>query len=112
MAVGRVSPNPEGNGRIVVNLPNDPDLISTLESNKVDIVVLPQSDDNVWVRALSTLLIPVLLLVVLFFVLRRAQNGPGHGHELWQVRGSGADGARKPRSPSVMWPALSRPSWN
>ena len=70
--------DPEGNGQIVVNLPNDPDLINTLETNKVDIVVLPQSDDSVWVRALSTLLIPVLLLVVLFFVLRRAQNGPGN----------------------------------
>ncbi|MEB3313127.1 MAG: ATP-dependent zinc metalloprotease FtsH3, partial [Cyanobacteriota bacterium] len=69
--------DPEGNGQIIVNLPNDPDLISTLETNNVDIVVLPQSDDNVWVRAFSTLLIPVLLLVVLFFVLRRAQNGPG-----------------------------------
>jgi cell division protease FtsH len=70
--------DPEGNGQVVVNLPNDPELISTLETNNVDIVVLPQSDDSVWVRAFSTLLIPVLLLVVLFFVLRRAQNGPGN----------------------------------
>jgi cell division protease FtsH len=69
--------DPAGNGQIVVNLPNDPELISTLEQNNVDIAVLPQSDDSVWVRALSTLLIPILLLVVLFFVLRRAQNGPG-----------------------------------
>ncbi|HEY9762276.1 MAG TPA: ATP-dependent zinc metalloprotease FtsH3 [Trichocoleus sp.] len=69
--------DPEGNGQIIVNLPNDPELIDTLESNNVDIVVMPQSDDSVWVRAFSTLLIPVLLLVVLFFVLRRAQNGPG-----------------------------------
>ncbi|WP_315865624.1 ATP-dependent zinc metalloprotease FtsH3 [Leptolyngbya sp. BL0902] len=69
--------DPAGNGQIIVNLPNDPELISTLETNNVDIVVLPQSDDSVWVRAFSTLLIPVLLLVVLFFVLRRAQNGPG-----------------------------------
>jgi len=70
--------DPAGNGQIIVNLPNDPELISTLETNNVDIVVLPQSDDSVWVRAFSTLLIPVLLLVVLFFVLRRAQNGPGN----------------------------------
>ncbi|WP_347239331.1 ATP-dependent zinc metalloprotease FtsH3 [Phormidium sp. FACHB-1136] len=69
--------DPAGNGQIIVNLPNDPELISTLETNNVDILVLPQSDDSVWVRAFSTLLIPVLLLVVLFFVLRRAQNGPG-----------------------------------
>jgi cell division protease FtsH len=69
--------DPDGTGQVIVNLPNDPDLIDTLEANNVDIVVLPQSDDSVWVRAFSTLLIPIMLLVVLFFVLRRAQNGPG-----------------------------------
>ncbi|MBD0336253.1 MAG: ATP-dependent zinc metalloprotease FtsH3 [Cyanobacteria bacterium Co-bin13] len=69
--------DPEGNGQVIVNLPNDPELIDILEDNSVDIVVLPQSDDSVWVRAFSTLLIPIMLLVVLFFVLRRAQNGPG-----------------------------------
>jgi cell division protease FtsH len=69
--------DPEGNGQVIVNLPNDQELINTLETNNVDIVVLPQSDDSVWVRAFSTLLIPVLLLGVLFFVLRRAQSGPG-----------------------------------
>lgn len=63
--------------RITVNLLSDPDLIKTLTANDVDISVLPQNDDSVWVRVLSTLLIPFLLLVVLFFVLRRAQNGPG-----------------------------------
>ncbi|NET35732.1 MAG: ATP-dependent metallopeptidase FtsH/Yme1/Tma family protein [Cyanothece sp. SIO1E1] len=69
--------NPDGNGKVVVNLPNDPELIDTLTQNNVDIIVLPQSDDSVWVRVLSTLLIPFLVLVVLFFVLRRAQSGPG-----------------------------------
>jgi len=64
-------------GQVTVNLPNDPDLISTLERNNVDIRVFPQNDDSVIVRLFSTLLIPVLLLVVLFFVLRRAQSGPG-----------------------------------
>jgi len=71
-------PDPQGNGQIVVNLPSDPDLIDILERNNVDIVVMPQNDDSVWVRAFSTLLIPVLLLVVLFFILRRAQSGPGN----------------------------------
>lgn len=70
--------DPQGNGQVVVNLPSDPELIDILEDNNVDIVVLPQSDDSVWVRAFSTLLIPILLLVVLFFVLRRAQSGPGN----------------------------------
>ncbi|NEQ44768.1 MAG: ATP-dependent metallopeptidase FtsH/Yme1/Tma family protein [Leptolyngbya sp. SIOISBB] len=70
--------DPSGSGQVTVNLPNDPELISTLETNDVDIAVFPQNDDSVLVRLFSTLLIPVLLLVVLFFVLRRAQSGPGN----------------------------------
>lgn len=69
--------NPDGTGRVTVNLPNDPELIDILTANNVDIAVQPQQDENVWARVLSTLLIPFLLLVVLFFVLRRAQSGPG-----------------------------------
>ncbi len=60
-----------------VDLLPDPDLLDTLTNNNVDISVSPQTDDNVLVRILSTLFIPFLLLIVLFFVLRRAQNGPG-----------------------------------
>lgn len=63
--------------RYTVNLPNDPDLIDILSKNGVDISVLPQSDDSFWFRALSSLFFPVLLLVGLFFLLRRASNGPG-----------------------------------
>ncbi|HIK56214.1 MAG TPA: ATP-dependent zinc metalloprotease FtsH3 [Synechococcales cyanobacterium M55_K2018_004] len=63
--------------KATVNLANDPDLLNILQTSGVDISVSPQTDDNVWARVLSTLLIPFLLLVVLFFVLRRAQNGPG-----------------------------------
>ncbi|MEM6433667.1 MAG: ATP-dependent zinc metalloprotease FtsH3 [Cyanobacteria bacterium P01_D01_bin.115] len=70
--------DPESSSQVTVNLPNDPDLINTLETNNVDIVVFPQTDDSALVRLFSTLLIPVLLLVVLFFVLRRAQSGPGN----------------------------------
>ncbi|XGV99898.1 MAG: ATP-dependent zinc metalloprotease FtsH3 [Leptolyngbya sp. BL-A-14] len=67
----------DGNNRVVVNLPNDPELINILTSNKVDISVLPQTDDGFWLKALSSLFFPVLLLVGLFFLLRRAQSGPG-----------------------------------
>jgi cell division protease FtsH len=67
----------EDGRKIAVNLPPDPELLDILSRNGVDISVSPQADDNVWVRVLSTLLIPFLLLVVLFFVLRRAQGGPG-----------------------------------
>ncbi|VEP14860.1 protease, ATP-dependent zinc-metallo [Hyella patelloides LEGE 07179] len=66
----------EGNP-ILVNLPNDPQLIDILMDNQVDIAVLPQGDEGVWFRALSSLFFPVLLLVGLFFLLRRAQSGPG-----------------------------------
>lgn len=67
----------EDGKKATVNLLSDPELLDILTTNKVDISVSPQADDNVWARVLSTLLIPFLLLVVLFFVLRRAQNGPG-----------------------------------
>lgn len=61
----------------VVTLVNDPDLINTLTTKGVDISVLPQTDEGFWFKALSSLFFPVLLLVGLFFLLRRAQNGPG-----------------------------------
>ncbi|MDJ0773619.1 MAG: ATP-dependent zinc metalloprotease FtsH3 [Mastigocoleus sp. MO_167.B18] len=61
----------------LVNLVNDPQLINTLSAKGVDISVLPPSDEGVWFRVLSSLFFPILLLVGLFFLLRRAQNGPG-----------------------------------
>ncbi|MDY6937647.1 MAG: ATP-dependent zinc metalloprotease FtsH3 [Cyanobacteriota bacterium] len=68
--------SPEGE-RMLVNLPNDPDLISILTEHDLDVKVTPQSDDSFWLRALSSLFFPILLLVGLFFLLRRAQSGPG-----------------------------------
>lgn len=68
----------DGEGFVIVNLPNDPDLINILTKNGVDISVLPQTDDSFWFKALSSLFFPVLLLVGLFFLLRRAQTGPGN----------------------------------
>jgi cell division protease FtsH len=68
----------DGNNTVVVHLlPNDPALIDILTKNGVDISVIPQTDDGFWFKALSSLFFPVLLLVGLFFLLRRAQNGPG-----------------------------------
>lgn len=69
--------NPDGSGKVVVNLPNDPELIDILTENNLDVRVQPQSDDGFWFRALSSLFFPILLLVGLFFLLRRAQSGPG-----------------------------------
>lgn len=73
-------PDPTGNAeQILVNLPpGDAQIIDILSDNNVDIAVLPQSDDNWIFRALSTLIFPILLLVGLFFLLRRAQSGPGN----------------------------------
>ena len=68
---------PQDGSQVVVNLPNDPELIDILTRNKVDISVLPQTDDGFWFKALSSLFFPALLLVGLFFLLRRAQSGPG-----------------------------------
>ncbi len=64
--------------QVLVNLPNDPELLDILAKNSVDIAVLPQNDDGFWFRALSSLFFPILLLVALFFLLRRAQGGPGN----------------------------------
>jgi cell division protease FtsH len=68
----------EDGSRVLVNLPNDPEFIDILTKNNVDIAVLPQNDDGFWFRALSTFMVPVALLVLLFFLLRRAQGGPGN----------------------------------
>ncbi len=70
-------PNPNGGAPLVVNLPNDPDLINILTQNNVDIAVQPQSDEGLWFRVASSLFLPILLLVGLFLLLRRAQSGPG-----------------------------------
>ncbi|QUY42115.1 ATP-dependent zinc metalloprotease FtsH3 [Acaryochloris sp. 'Moss Beach'] len=67
-----------GEGIITVNLPPDPDFIDILTKQDVDIAVLPQREEGVWFKALSTFLVPVLLLVGLFFLFRRAQSGPGN----------------------------------
>ncbi len=68
----------ENGETVFVNLPNDPALINILADKGIDIAVLPPSDEtNMWFRALSSLFFPVLLVGGLFFLLRRAQNGPG-----------------------------------
>jgi cell division protease FtsH len=66
--------------KMTVNLPpNDNQLVSILTENvKGNIYVLPQNDESVWFKVLSSLFFPVLLLVGLFFLLRRAQSGPGN----------------------------------
>jgi cell division protease FtsH len=67
----------EDGEKFKVNLLPDPNLIDTLTKNGVDISVRPPQDDSILVRLLGSLIFPVLLLVGLFFLLRRAQSGPG-----------------------------------
>ncbi|MDY6786056.1 MAG: ATP-dependent zinc metalloprotease FtsH3 [Cyanobacteriota bacterium] len=62
---------------VEVNLPPDDGLINILTQQKVDIAIIPQSNDGFLLRTLSGLFFPILLLVGLFFLLRRAQSGPG-----------------------------------
>jgi cell division protease FtsH len=64
--------------RVQVNLPPDPQLIDILTENKVDINVIAPTDEGFWVRAASTFLVPIALLVGLFVLFRRAQSGPGN----------------------------------
>jgi cell division protease FtsH len=63
--------------QVLVTLVEDPTLIDKLAAKDIDISVLPQTDEGFWFKALSSLFFPVLLLVGLFFLLRRAQSGPG-----------------------------------
>jgi cell division protease FtsH len=66
-----------GSKRVRINLPNDPDFINILRENKVDLDVVPRRNDVAVWQTLSNLVLPILLLVGLFFLLRRAQVGPG-----------------------------------
>jgi cell division protease FtsH len=66
-----------GEEKLQVNLLPDNGLIDTLTKNGVDITVRPPQDDSILVRLAGSLIFPVLLLVGLFFLLRRAQSGPG-----------------------------------
>jgi cell division protease FtsH len=69
----------DGTKKTVDLPPNDAQLIDILTANvKGNIYVLPQNEDSVLFRVLSSLFFPVLLLVGLFFLLRRAQSGPGN----------------------------------
>jgi len=63
--------------QVQVNLPEDPQLMDLLSQNNVDISVEQQEGEGGLFRVLSSLVFPILLLVGLFFLLRRAQGGPG-----------------------------------
>lgn len=66
--------------RVRVNLPAQlpADFEQTLIANDVQIDVRPIQQESPWLRALSSLIFPILVLAGLFFLLRRAQSGPGN----------------------------------
>ncbi len=69
----------ESGDKVQVNLvPGDMSLMKLLEEKKVDISVYSQAEEGKLLQVVSSLAFPVLLLVGLFFLLRRAQNGPGN----------------------------------
>ncbi|MEI6427212.1 MAG: ATP-dependent zinc metalloprotease FtsH [Pseudanabaena sp. ELA607] len=68
---------PTGKQRVRVNLPNDPSFVPTVRENKIELDVAARRNDGALVQTLSSLVLPILLLVGLFFLLRRAQGGPG-----------------------------------
>ncbi|MFS8885718.1 ATP-dependent zinc metalloprotease FtsH [Synechococcus sp. H70.2] len=64
--------------RVQVNLPPlTPDFENTLVAKGVELAVRPVQDEGLLGRLFSTFFLPILLLLGLFFLLRRAQNGPG-----------------------------------
>ncbi|NJK59906.1 MAG: ATP-dependent metallopeptidase FtsH/Yme1/Tma family protein [Oscillatoriales cyanobacterium SM2_1_8] len=71
------SSGPEGKKRVRVNLPNDPEFVKILTEKGIEIDVAARRNDGAVVQTLSSFVLPVLLLVGLFFLLRRAQVGPG-----------------------------------
>ncbi|MDX2270374.1 MAG: ATP-dependent zinc metalloprotease FtsH [Cyanobacteriota bacterium] len=71
------------NGRpalVQVNLPPlTPEFETIIRDNGVeDLVVRPAQEENLFNRFLGSLLLPILILVGLFLLLRRAQSGPGN----------------------------------
>ncbi len=69
----------ESGDKVQVNLvPGDMSLMKLLEDKKVDISVFSQAEEGKLLQVASSLAFPILLLVGLFFLLRRAQNGPGN----------------------------------
>ncbi len=55
-----------------------PQFEQTVVDNDITLRVIPPQEDNVVGRLIGPLILPILILVGLFFLLRRAQTGPGN----------------------------------
>ena len=65
--------------RSAVNLAPDKDLLKILSEHNVDIAVQETRQTNAWQQAAMSLIFPVLLIAVLFFLFRRSQGSGGSG---------------------------------
>lgn len=54
---------------------NDPNLISHMENNNVDISVTHPGNSGQWIGLIGTLIFPLFLLIALFLMFRSAQSG-------------------------------------
>ncbi|PAX51714.1 ATP-dependent metallopeptidase FtsH/Yme1/Tma family protein [Brunnivagina elsteri] len=63
---------PKTSDTVTVNLTDDPTLINKLTSKSVDIIILPQTDEKFWFRAIRSLLLPIFLFVGLLFLIIKA----------------------------------------
>jgi cell division protease FtsH len=54
---------------------NDNTLVDKLNQNKVDISVTPPNNSGQWIGLIGSLILPILLLVAFFLMLRSAQSG-------------------------------------
>lgn len=69
----------DGNRFKLDALPNDPDLLSTLTSHKVDVTVLPSQPETGAGDFIRSLIFPAILFGGLFLLSRRAGGGQGGG---------------------------------
>ena len=80
----------DGNRHKLEAIPNDPELLNTLTSHKVDVTVLPQEADagGPALDFLQSLIFPAVLLAGLFFLSRGGAGGgmgggmPGGGNQM------------------------------
>jgi cell division protease FtsH len=67
----------DGKKKVRVNLPRDPEFLDILQRNNVQFDVVQPRNQGAFLQTISGLILPILLLVGLFFLIRRAQVGPG-----------------------------------
>lgn len=60
-----------------VPVQNDPQLTEKMRANNVEFSAIPPQEESGWGSLLFWLIVPILLYLVIGFILRRSQGGPG-----------------------------------